>query len=83
MWYKIYVGGDGSGDWDTTGSTVVINLQKDDVVSIQNMDINKTVWGHMYRVFTGYLLRAVYDRETVVGSISCILVYALINTDYN
>ena len=64
--YRMYVGGSGSaGNYDTTGSSVVIHLQHGDTVAIQNVDVNENVHGYLYSLFTGYLLKASEDSEVV------------------
>jgi len=65
--YRLYVGGGGSHNYDTTGSSVAIQLQQGDTVSVQNLDVNEAVWGDLYSMFTGYLLKASEGEETVVG----------------
>jgi len=63
--YRMYVGGGGSANFDTTGSSVAIQLQQGDNVSVQNMDVNENVLGSWYSLFTGYLLKASDDAEIV------------------
>jgi len=68
----MYVGGGGGstgaagGNFDTTGSTVVLHLELGDDVSVQNMDVNEAVHGDMYSLFTGYLLKASEDETAFI-----------------
>ena len=61
--YRMYVGG--TGNHDTSGSSVTIHLQQGDIVSIQNVDVNENVNGGWFSLFTGYLLKESDDAEIV------------------
>jgi len=51
---------------DTTGSSVTIQLQLGDAVSVQKLESTKQFGGDLYSIFTGYLLKAGEGDETVI-----------------
>ena len=59
--------GNGDSGDDTTSQTIVLLLQKGDVVSIQNMDIDKGFLGFSYSTFSGFLLQEDFSSSSVIG----------------
>jgi len=59
--------GDALNAYDTTGSTVTLQLSKGDDVAVVNLDSDKDVNGSHYSSFTGFLLQESYDDTAVDG----------------
>ncbi|XP_052777750.1 uncharacterized protein LOC128215064 [Mya arenaria] len=61
MLCQLYVHNSG---YDTSGSTIVVELNTGDDISIQNIDADTKILGHHYTFFSGFLL-----KETEAGSV--------------
>jgi len=53
--------------YDTSSTTVVLQLSNGDVVSIANRDADKSLHGYGHTSFTGFLLKELYDDNVVSG----------------
>ncbi|XP_045175972.2 complement C1q-like protein 2 [Mercenaria mercenaria] len=62
----MFVSGGESGH-DTTSQTIVLQLQKGDDVSVQNLDSDKSFYGSSHSTFSGFLLQEDYTSSVVVG----------------
>ncbi|XP_060602853.1 caprin-2-like [Ruditapes philippinarum] len=60
----MYVSGVESGN-DTTGQTIVLQLQKGDDVTVQNLVSDKSFYGHGHSIFSGFLLYENYTSPIV------------------
>ncbi|KAH3720964.1 hypothetical protein DPMN_063876 [Dreissena polymorpha] len=56
---KIYVGGVGSRNYDTSAGSFVLYLTKGDVVAVQKRNLAEGVYGQYYSYFSGFLLSIV------------------------
>jgi hypothetical protein len=63
---NMYVSGSEAG-YDTTSQTIVLQLQKGDDVTVQNLDSDKSFLGIGYGTFTGFLLFEDFSSPSVVG----------------
>ncbi|XP_060602849.1 multimerin-2-like [Ruditapes philippinarum] len=63
---NMYVSGVESGN-DTTAQTIVLQLQKGDDITIQNLMSDKSFYGHGHSIFSGFLLYENYSSSPIVG----------------
>ena len=59
--------GDGLLAYDTTGSTITLQLSKGDDVAVVNGDLDNDINGDHFCSITGSLLQEIYDDTAVVG----------------
>ena len=64
---RLFYNGDELLAYDTTGSTITLQLSKCDDVAVVNGDLDNDVHGNHYSSITGFLLQEIYDDTTVVG----------------
>lgn len=66
---NMYVSGGSSGTGDdTTSQTIVLQLQKGDDVSVQNLDPDKGFYGVSHSTFSGFLLQEDFSpSSSIIG----------------
>ena len=62
----LFVSGVESGH-DTASQTIVLQLQKGDDVTVQNLDTDTSFLGSSYSIFSGFLLFNDYSSSVIVG----------------
>ncbi|XP_045215459.2 cerebellin-2-like [Mercenaria mercenaria] len=62
----MYVNAGQTGD-DTTSQTIVLQLEKGEDVSVQNLDTDKSFYGSSHSIFSGFLLEEDYSSSVIVG----------------
>ncbi|XP_045215461.2 C1q-related factor-like [Mercenaria mercenaria] len=62
----MYVSAGQTGD-DTTSQTIVLQLEKGEDVSVQNLDSDKSFYGDSHSIFSGFLLEEDYSSSVIVG----------------
>ncbi|KAH3721010.1 hypothetical protein DPMN_063922 [Dreissena polymorpha] len=64
---KMHVAGTGGGNNDSTSGSVVLYLDKGDVIAIQNINLGEGVLGNQYSYFSGFLLKQLERNPSLVG----------------
>lgn len=54
--------------YQTASQTVVLQLQKGDDVCIQNADVDTTIFGYKYTLFSGFLLQEDFSAQLSLGN---------------
>lgn len=54
-------------NYESTGMTLVLELEVGDDVSLANVDLNVAVHGHDYSSFCGFLLQEYYSEASFIG----------------
>ncbi|KAH3815306.1 hypothetical protein DPMN_143828 [Dreissena polymorpha] len=64
---RMYVAGVSGTVTDTSAASIVLYLEKGDMVAIQNLDSGEYVFGDHYSFFSGFLLKETDNIPSVVG----------------
>lgn len=57
----------GEAGYDTTSATITLHLQKGDIITVRNGDVNVSYYGYKHCSFSGFLLTDLTNAQTIVG----------------